>query len=240
METLERVYAPSPDELKAIGDSLEGREPEEILRWAVARYGDRLTMATAFGAEGCVLLAMLAESVPDGHKVRVFNLETGYQFPETLELRERIRERYGIEVAYVRADESVEAMEKRFGGPIYGINPDECCRIRKIEPLKRAVAGYDAWISAIRRDQTPARARAGIVEWDSKFHLVKVNPLANWTKRDVWAYITINEVPYNPLHEQGYPSIGCWPCTRAVQSGEDDREGRWSSFTKLECGLHTG
>jgi phosphoadenosine phosphosulfate reductase len=239
METLERVCAPSPDELKAISDALEDREPEEILRWAVARYGDRLTMATAFGAEGCVLLAMLAESVPDGRSVRVFNLETGYQFPETLELRERIRERYGIEVAYVRADETVEAMEKRFGGPIYGVSPDECCRIRKIEPLKRAVAGYDAWISAIRRDQTSSRAKAGIVEWDGKFNLVKVNPLANWTKQDVWAYITINEVPYNPLHDRGYPSIGCWPCTRSVQAGEGDREGRWSNFIKLECGLHT-
>ncbi|HZO91699.1 MAG TPA: phosphoadenylyl-sulfate reductase [Chthonomonadaceae bacterium] len=236
---LPQTYAPTPEALKAISDSLEDKSPEEILRWAVEIYHPKLTMATAFGAEGCVLLAMLSEIKPHGKEVRVFNLETGYQFPETLALRERIREQYGIAVELVRPDETVKAMEKRFGGPIYGTNPDECCRIRKIEPLRRALAGYDAWISAIRRDQTPHRAKAGIVEWDPKFNLVKINPLANWTKRDVWAYIRINEVPYNPLHDKGYPSIGCWPCTRAVAPGEDDRAGRWSNFIKLECGLHT-
>ena len=237
METLERTASPSPHILKALNAPMEERSPEEILRWAIDTYGSRLTMATAFGAEGCALLAMLSE-LPGGRDVRVFNLETGYQFRETLELREKIRARYGIEVEYVRAAESVPEMEARFGGPIYGTNPDECCRIRKIEPLKKALVGYDAWISAIRRDQTPDRAQADIVEWDPKFHLIKVNPLANWSRRDVWTYITVNEVPYNPLHDQGYPSIGCWPCTRAVRIDEDDRAGRWSSFAKLECGLH--
>ena len=130
-------------------------------------------------------------------------------------------------------------MERRFGGPIYGVKPDECCRIRKIEPLKKAIAGYDAWISAIRRDQTPNRSSAGIVEWDSKFSLVKVNPLANWTKGDVWRYITENDVPYNPLHDQGYTSIGCWPCTRPTTAGQDERSGRWAGFAKLECGIHS-
>jgi phosphoadenosine phosphosulfate reductase len=226
----------NPEELRRISDTLEDKSPEEILRWAVEQYNPRLTMATAFGAEGCVLMAMLAEIEPN---VRIFNIDTGYQFAETLKLREDIREKYGIEVEYVRAQETVEAMEQRFGGPIYGTNPDECCRIRKIEPLKPALVGYDAWISAIRRDQTSHRAQAGIVEWDAKFNLIKVNPLANWTKGDVWAYIRINEVPYNPLHDQGYPSIGCWPCTRAVQVGEDERSGRWANFAKLECGLHT-
>src|SRR6266478_1608903 len=168
------MIAPSQIELKHISDSLETVKPHEILEWAVREYHPRLTMATAFGPEGCVILALLAEINPS---VRVFNLETGYQFTETLELRERIFERYGIEVEYVRADETVGQMESRFGGPIYGSNPDECCRIRKVEPLKQAVKGYDAWISAIRRDQTFARSRAGIVEWDSKFELVKINPL---------------------------------------------------------------
>jgi phosphoadenosine phosphosulfate reductase len=230
------METPRPEDLRRLSDALEEKSPEEILRWAVQTYHPRLTMATAFGAEGCVLLAMLADIEPN---VLIFNLETGYQFPETLALREQFRERYGIEVAYVRADETVEQMERRCGGPIYGTNPDECCRLRKIEPLKRALVGYDAWISAIRRDQTPDRAQAAIVEWDQKFNLIKVNPLANWTKQDVWAYIRSNEVPYNPLHDQGYPSIGCQPCTRAVALGEDDRAGRWSNFVKLECGLHT-
>jgi phosphoadenosine phosphosulfate reductase len=217
---------------------METWEPHEILTWAVETYGKKLTMATAFGAEGCVLLSMLSE-IPGGRDFRIFNLETGYQFPETLELRERIREQYGIEVEYVRAPESVEAMEQRLGGPIYGTNPDECCRIRKVAPLKQAVEGYEAWITAIRRDQTSHRAQSGIVEWDRKFNLVKINPLANWTREDIWTYILVNEVPYNPLHDRGYTSIGCWPCTRAVAAGEDERAGRWSTSAKLECGLHT-
>jgi phosphoadenosine phosphosulfate reductase len=182
---------------------------------------------------------MLAQIDPRGESVRVFNLETGYQFRETLELRQRLWEKYGITVEYVRPEESVEAMERRFGGPIYGTNPDECCRLRKIVPLRRTLSGHAAWITGIRRSQTPDRAKANVIEWDKKFGLVKINPLANWTKAEVWAYIHVNEVPYNPLHEQGYPSIGCWPCTRAVQRDEDDRAGRWTNFAKLECGLHS-
>ncbi len=221
-------------DLGEISATFENSTPEAILRWAVASYHPRLTMATAFGAEGCVLLAMLAEIEP---RVRVFNLDTGYQFPETLELRERIRLRFGIDVELIRPDETVEEMEARFEGPIYGTRPDECCRIRKVEPLKSAVVGYDAWISAIRRDQTHARRNSGIVEMDSRFDLVKINPLANWTKQDVWRYIHDNDVPYNPLHDAGYPSIGCWPCTRPA-SGSNDRSGRWQGFTKTECGIH--
>lgn len=235
----ESLSIPDPDALRALSAQFESSSPEEILQWAVETYYPTLTMATAFGAEGCVLLAMLSQIEPNGRNVRVFNLDTGYQFQETLDLRERIREKYGIAVEYVRAAETVEQMEARFGGPIYGTRPDECCRIRKLEPLKQAVAGYTAWISAIRRDQTPDRAQADIVEWDHKFNLIKINPLANWMQRDVWAYIQINEVSYNPLHDKGYPSIGCLHCTRAVQIGEDERAGRWSNFAKLECGLHT-
>ena len=229
---------PTPAQLQTLSDSFEQSAPEEILQWAVRTYGAGLTMATAFGAEGCVLLAMLSQ-IPGGRDFRIFNLETGYQFSETLALRERLREKYGLTVEYVQAAESVADMEARFGGPIHGTNPDECCRIRKVVPLRETVTGYEAWISAIRRDQTLHRKHAGIVEWDAKFNLVKINPLANWTRQDIAAYITINEVPTNPLHAQGYPSIGCQPCTRPVAAGEDDRAGRWSTFAKLECGLHT-
>ncbi|HLJ55502.1 MAG TPA: phosphoadenylyl-sulfate reductase [Chthonomonadaceae bacterium] len=228
----------SADALRQASERMENWSPEEILRWAVETYGSGLAFATAFGVEGCVLLAMLA-GISGGRDVRVFNLETGYQFPETLALRETIRERYGIEVEYVRARESAAEMEARFGGPIYGRDPDACCRIRKVEPLRDALRGHAAWMSAIRRDQTPDRARVAITEWDAKFELVKVSPLANWTKGDVWAYAQINEVPVNPLHERGYSSIGCWPCTRAVAAGEGDRAGRWADFAKLECGLHS-
>ncbi len=215
-------------------ERFESAGPEEILEWAISQFRDGLTMATAFGAEGCVLLDMLANLPP----IHVFNLDTGYQFPETLELRERIRERYGITVEVVQSDETVAEMEARFGGPIYKKNPDECCRLRKIVPLQRTLRNYSAWITAIRRDQTSFRANAPIVGWDKKFGLIKVNPLANWTKRDVWEYIIEHDVPYNPLHDEGYPSIGCWPCTRQVTLGQDDRSGRWTGTSKVECGLH--
>ncbi len=228
------------ESLKQKSDALESATPQAVLRWALENHAPKLLMATAFGAEGCVLLAMLSEIGADPSQIRLINLDTGYQFQETLDLRERIREKYGITVEYVRALESVEEMEQRFGGAIYGTDPDRCCTIRKIEPLKRTIEeGYSAWITAIRRDQTHARKSAGIVEWDEKFGLVKVNPLANWTKRDVWQYILDNDVPYNPLHDLGYPSIGCQPCTRAVSAEGDDRAGRWESFGKTECGLHT-
>ena len=214
---------------------LENESPQAILRWAVETFHPRLTMATAFGAEGCCIIHMLAEIEPD---VRIFNLETGYQFPETLELRERIKRRYGIEVELVKPELNVQEYEEEHGGPLYNLRPDQCCHDRKILPLRRAVVGYDAWISAIRRDQTEHRAEAGVVQWDAKFNLVKVNPLLSWTKKDVWAFVAKHDVPYNPLHDRGYPSIGCWPCTRAVADGEGERAGRWAGKVKKECGLH--
>jgi phosphoadenosine phosphosulfate reductase len=223
-------------DLDEAADRLAGAHPQEILSWAVETYFPRLTMATAFGPEGCVILHMLAEINP---KVRVFNLDTGYQFPETLELRERIAERYGIEVELVRASSNVAEYEAANGGPVYATDPDRCCHDRKLVPLRKAVEGYEAWISAIRADQSSHRAQARVVGWDAKFDLVKVNPLLNWTKRDVWAFVVTNKVPYNPLHDQGYPSIGCWPCTRAVKPGDDERAGRWAGQAKTECGLHS-
>ncbi len=134
---------------------------------------------------------------------------------------------------------TVAEYEAKHGGPLYKTNPDQCCFDRKVTVLKKAAEGWDAWMTAIRRDQSPDRAGAAIVGIDKKFNLVKINPLANWTKQDVWKFITDHDVPYNPLHDQGYPSIGCWPCTRAVMFGEDERAGRWSGTQKTECGLHT-
>lgn len=231
--------APSPEllaELKAKSDALETAHPREIIAWAVERYADKLTMATAFGPEGMVILHLLAEINPRTH---VFNLDTGYQFRETLELRDRVAERYGLHVEMMQPDLSVSEYEQLHGGPLYKTNPDQCCFDRKLTLLRRAAAGRDAWMSAIRRDQSPDRARAAIVGWDKKFGLVKINPLANWTKKDVWNLIVEHDIPYNPLHDQGYTSIGCWPCTRAVMFGEDERAGRWSGTAKTECGLHS-
>ena len=223
-------------EISAASERLETAEPQEILRWAAERFAPRFTMATAFGPEGMVLIHMLAEVAP---ATRIFNLDTGYQFAETLELREEVLRRYGIAVQMMQPDLSVADYEKLHGGPLYRSNPDQCCFDRKVQVLERSVVGMQAWASAIRRDQSPDRAVAPIVGWDKKFSLVKVSPLANWTKQKVWAFITKHNVPYNPLHDNGYTSIGCQPCTRAVQIGEDERAGRWSGFAKKECGLHT-
>jgi phosphoadenosine phosphosulfate reductase len=225
----------TPEQIEAACHELEGKSPEAILRWAVDRFHPRLTMATAFGPEGNCIIHMLAGIEPG---VRIFNLDTGYQFAETLELRERIKARYGIEVEYVRPETTVKEYEEEHGGPLYVIRPDQCCLDRKILPLRRAVVGYDAWISAIRKDQTADRGQATIVQWDAKFNLVKVNPLLGWTKKDVWNFIVKHDVPYNPLHDRGYPSIGCWPCTAPVGEGEDERAGRWRGTGKKECGLH--
>jgi phosphoadenosine phosphosulfate reductase len=214
---------------------LAGKSPQDILKWAVAIFGTRLTMATAFGAEGCCLIHMIAEIEPN---LRIFNLDTGYQFSETLQLRDRIKERYGIEVEYIRPELTIAEYEAEHGGPLYRHRPDQCCYDRKILPLRQALVGYEAWISAIRRDQTGDRQKADIVGWDAKFNLVKVNPLLGWTRKDVWSFISKNNVPYNPLHDQNYPSIGCWPCTQPVLDGTDERSGRWSGTAKKECGLH--
>ena len=223
-------------ELQRQSRELEGATAEAILRWTVERFAPRFTMATAFGPEGMVLIHMLAEIAPE---TPIFNLDTGYQFAETLELCERVRERYGIVVERKQPALGVAEYEAQHGGPLYKTNPDQCCFDRKVRQLHDAIRGMHAWASAIRRDQSTDRAQAPIVGWDKKFRLVKVSPLANWTKSQVWKMITDHDIPYNPLHDRGYPSVGCWPCTRAVLFGEDDRAGRWSGFAKTECGLHT-
>jgi len=224
------------EELAGYSRELEAASPQEIIAWAVKKYFPKLTMATAFGPEGCVIIHMLSEIERRTH---VFNLDTGYQFKETLELRDRIARRYGIEVEMRGAETTVAQYEALHGGPLYKTNPDQCCFDRKVKVLRESVVGWAAWMSGIRRDQSSDRAGAPIVGWDKKFGLVKISPLANWTKKDVWKLITEKDIPYNPLHDQGYTSIGCWPCTRAVMFGEDERAGRWSGTAKKECGLHT-
>ena len=224
------------EELARASRALESAEPVEIIRWAAERYGDQLTMATAFGPEGCLIIHWLAAVAP---RTYVFNLETGYQFPETLALRERIKKRYGIEVVLEQPETTVAEYERLHGGPLYRVDPDRCCGDRKLAIVKRVLTRFGAWMSGIRRDQSPDRAAAPIVGWDHKYGVVKISPLANWTKAKVWEVIVRDDVPYNPLHDQGYVSIGCQPCTRAIGAGEDERAGRWSGSAKTECGLHS-
>lgn len=224
------------EELARASRDLEQASPPEIIRWAAERFADRLTMATAFGPEGCLIIHWLAAVAP---RTYVFNLDTGYQFRETRELRDRLAARYGIEVVLEQPETTVAAYEQLHGGPLYRTDPDRCCSDRKLAVVRRVLRRFDAWMSGIRRDQSPDRAAAPIVGWDHKFGVVKVSPLANWTKPQVWDTIVREHVPYNPLHDQGYMSIGCQPCTRAITFGEDERAGRWSGTAKTECGLHS-
>jgi phosphoadenosine phosphosulfate reductase len=212
---------------------LEGASAQRVLRWAVEQFHPRLTMATAFGAEGCCILHMLADIEPG---VRVFNLDTGYQFPETLELRERIRQRYGIEVELVRPDRTVAEYEAMHGGSLHGRRPDQCCHDRKVVPLRRAVVGYDAWVSAIRRDQTLDRGQADVVQWDARFGLVKVNPLLRWSRRDVGnaARRRARQVPCFD-DGRGRSAPGLDRSRRGVASGRDAHAARGRETAATGC-----
>jgi phosphoadenosine phosphosulfate reductase len=210
---------------------------EELLEWAFQTFGAGVEIASGFGAEGVALIDMSAR-LRGG--VRVFVLDTGFLFPESYALIDEIERRYGIQVERVQPAITPEQQTQQLGAALWRRNPDQCCNLRKVEPLRKKLAGLQAWIAAIRREQTPDRAHARKLEWDTKFGLVKVNPIADWTADMVWEYIRANRVPYNPLHDQNYPSIGCTHCTRPVTAGEDPRAGRWSGLDKTECGLHGG
>jgi phosphoadenosine phosphosulfate reductase len=209
---------------------------EQVLSWAFTTYGENVAIATGMGAEGMVLLDIGSRLNPG---MKVFTGDTEFLFPETYDLIDRVEERYGIKIERILSQLSPEEQERAYGSKLWANDPDRCCSLRKIEPLRRKLSTLDAWITAIRRGQTPQRAAAKKVEWDPKFNLVKINPLADWRQQTVWSYIVKHNVPYNPLHDRNYPSIGCTNCTRAVQAGEDSRAGRWSGFGKTECGLHT-
>jgi phosphoadenosine phosphosulfate reductase len=168
----------------------------------------------------------------------LFTLDTEFLFPETYSLMDQVERKYGVAIERVFPLNSPEEQERTLGPALWQRDPDQCCRLRKVEPLRRKLGELRAWITSIRRDQTAARAGAGKIEWDASFGLVKVNPIADWNSKQVWQYIRDHDVPYNKLHERNYPSIGCTHCTRAVHAGEDPRAGRWSGSEKTECGLH--
>jgi phosphoadenosine phosphosulfate reductase len=210
-------------------------DAREIMRWGLAEFHPHAAIASSFGAEDVVLIDLAAQVRPD---IRVFTLDTDFLFAETYELLAQIEKRYQIQVERVKSVLAPKAQAELHGPALWSVDPNKCCSLRKVEPLKRKLSELSAWVTGIRRDQASTRANAKKIEWDEKFSLVKMNPLADWTWDNVWEYIRTNNVPYNPLHEQNYPSIGCTYCTRQVQPGEDPRAGRWSGFPKNECGLH--
>lgn len=227
------------DKRAAIEDArvrLADASPSEVLRWAAERFAPRLAFATGFGPEGLVIFDLIARHRLD---VDVFTLDTGLLFPETYALWQKLERKYGRSIRAVRPALDLDEQAARHGAYLWEREPDRCCGIRKVEPLAQALSGHEAWISAIRRDQTKDRAEAEAVEADPRYGLVKVNPLLAWSSDEVWAYLRDNDVPTNPLHQLGYPSIGCWPCTSPVSPGEDPRAGRWRGRAKTECGLHS-
>jgi phosphoadenosine phosphosulfate reductase len=208
----------------------------KLVSFGLQRFSPKIAVASSFGAEDVVLIHLAAQVRPD---FRVFTLDTDFLFPETYALIDDIERRYNIKVERTKPRLTPEEQAQEFDAALWSRDPDQCCNIRKVEPLTNKLSELDAWVTGIRRDQAPTRANARKLEWDAKFGLVKINPLADWKWEQVWDYIRSHKVPYNLLHDQNYPSIGCTYCTRPVQAGEDPRAGRWSGFQKTECGLHS-
>jgi phosphoadenosine phosphosulfate reductase len=213
---------------------VETLSAEDILRWATEEFGDCVCLTCSWQKQSSVLVHMVSEL---GLDVDVVELDTHLFFKETYETRERLVERYGLRL--IRPEVVTVAEQHTREGPnLWERNPDRCCHIRKVEPLERALAPYDAWIAGIRREQALTRADAQRVEWSERYGIWKVHPIVDWDAKRLQAYIHVNEIPYNPLHDAGYPSIGCIPCTRPILKGEDERAGRWAGSDKLECGIH--
>ena len=223
------------EELQSLSDEFEHASPEVILEWADEEFGPDIALATGFGAEGCLLVSILADS---DVRTRVFYLDTDLLFPETYALRDQLEARYGVHFERRGTSQSLDDQARSHGERLWARRPDECCRLRKVEPLQEMLSGLRAWITGVRRDQSPTRAATRIIERDAQFGLIKLNPLARWSSQDVWKYIMKHEVPYNPLYDRGYSSLGCMPCTTPVQIGEDARAGRWRGTNKTECGIH--
>ncbi|HLV72845.1 phosphoadenylylsulfate reductase (thioredoxin) [Actinomadura hallensis] len=221
------------DIVESASAALEGAPTLEIIRWAAATFGDRICLTSSMSDAA---LIHLVSKVKPG--IDVLFVDTGYHFAETIGTRDAVEAVYPVNVINVTPSRTVEEQEAALGPRLFGRNPDLCCHLRKVEPLSRALEGYMAWFSGIRRDETASRRDRRVVEWDRRRGMVKVNPILDWTQEDVDNYIEDNGVLVNPLHYDGYPSIGCAPCTRPVAPGEDPRSGRWAGMGKTECGIH--
>ncbi len=238
----EKALSPKPPpDLSAIEGRLISKEPRDILYWAIQTYRQSLVIATGFGPEGVVIIHLLSQIDPT---VKILCIDTDLFFDETYALRDRLCTRFGLNIALLPCGLSLEKQAELYGDRLWERDPDLCCYLRKVEPLRRYLAAIvpadkRAWVTGIRRDQTLARANAKIVEWDATNGLVKINPLAGWSSSQVWETIRTNDLPFNPLHVRGYASIGCRTCTSPVEPGQPPRSGRWKGFAKTECGLHS-
>lgn len=231
----------SKQDIASLKDQIKGKSPQEIIAWFLQEFKGKIALSNSMGAEDQVLTDMICKIDPS---TPIFTLDTGRIFPETYDLIDRSNQRYGIHIkVYFPKPEEVEAMVNEKGVNLFFNsieNRKQCCHIRKIGPLKRAFSGLDMWICGLRREQSVTRTEVDVLEWDENNGLLKLNPLVDWTEDQMWDYIKENKVPYNRLHDQGFPSIGCQPCTRAIEKGEDVRAGRWwwEDPDSKECGLH--
>jgi phosphoadenosine phosphosulfate reductase len=227
------------DEIRDLNARFEGEDPQEILRWALTEPRlSEVAIASAFQAEGTVVIHMAIQVEPS---VPILFLETGFHFAETLAFKQQLAERFGLNVVDLIGDHTVESQERTFGPRLYERNPKLCCDLNKVIPFNRALRGLDGWITSLRRDSAWTRKNTPIVYQYECFPgkmLVKVNPVANWTRPEVWRYLKEHDIPHHPLYDLGFASIGCAPCTRVVFPGEDERAGRWSGIMKAECGIH--
>ncbi|WP_198679273.1 phosphoadenylyl-sulfate reductase [Thermomonospora amylolytica] len=221
------------DVAESAAEALKDASALEIVRWAVATFGDRICLTSSMSDAA---LVHLVSTVKPG--IDVLFVDTGYHFAETIGTRDAVEAVYPVNVINVTPSRTVEEQEAALGPRLYGRNPDLCCHLRKVEPLGRALEGYMAWFSGIRREETASRRERRVIEWDGRRGMVKVNPILNWTQQEMDDYISDNGILVNPLHHDGYPSIGCAPCTRRVAPGEDPRSGRWAGLGKSECGIH--
>ena len=212
---------------------LEGADANDLLRWTDEHFGGDFVVAS--NMQDAALVSMAAKVRPG---VDVLFLDTGYHFVETIGTRDAVEAVYDVNIVNVTAENSVAKQDQLFGKDLFAREPNECCRMRKVEPLGRALQGYSAWVTGIRRVEAPTRANAPLIGWDKAFNLVKINPIAAWTDEDLQAYIDANDILVNPLVFEGYPSIGCAPCTSKPAEGADPRSGRWAGSAKTECGLH--
>ncbi len=229
----------SADELSRLNDAFESAHPAEIVGWALEDSGlDRIAIASAFQAEGTVVMHLATQLRPD---IPILFLETGFQFAETLAFKEQLADRLGLNVVDLVGARTVAQQEADDGPRLYERDPERCCEMNKVRPMFAALRDLDAWMTAFRRDSSPTRATAPFVEQyelEPGRMIVKVNPVAAWSRADTWAYLRANDLPHNPLYDLGYASIGCAPCTRIRLEGEPERAGRWAGKSRWECGIH--
>ena len=231
----------SPAEIRDLAERFESAPLTDVLRWAWERFGERAAIGTSFQGAG---LVMIDHAVRAGIPLPVFTLDTQLLFPETYELKRRLEERFGIQIEALVPELTVEQQAIEMGPELWKTNPDSCCIARKVEPLKKKFEQLAVWITGLRRQQSDTREKTKILElyhFDvlRDRYILKMNPMANWSREAVWEHIKKHDIPYNALHDRGYRSIGCHPCTRPTDAGENERAGRWTGFDKAECGIHT-